>query len=321
MAEIVIGSESVRSLTWSSFWSDIRRWIAGPLQWTALAALVPAPLYVLLSILLVQVASATAKTVINPFNMIGLVFLRNVLGAALLCIVVRPRVGTLTRSQWINVFCLGVVLAAFNAEFYLSLNYAPLGIVMTFGFLGALAVSVMGAKRRVEYVWPTLAFSGILLLTILRGTSTIEPFGILCVFGYSVLWALYIIVSARCSRTTPGLTGLCLAMGVAAALTAPFAWPHVGAFVSSRDAITSLLVVVLFATMPFGLEFLSLKRLSPAVFGVLLSTEPVVAALVGMIMLRQFLSPSEWIALAIVSVAAVGASVTTDANRGSDRIL
>jgi len=310
MPDIAIDVDTARSPTWPSLWSAIPRRIAQRVRLTAVAALLPAPLYVLLSILLVQVSSATAKTVITTSNLIGLVFLRNVLGAVLLVIVVRPRINNLTGSQWVNVVCLGAVLAAFNAEFYLSLNYAPLGIVMTFGFLGALAVSVIGAKKRADYLWPTLAFFGILLLTPLHGTSNIEPFGILCVFGYSALWALYIVISSRCSRTTPGLTGLCLAMAVAGTLTAPFAWPHIGDFVGSRDAISSLLVVVLFATLPFGLEFLALKRLSPAVFGVLLSTEPVVAALIGMIMLRQFLSPIQWIALAIVSVAAVGASVT-----------
>jgi inner membrane transporter RhtA len=314
MAGMVISIENVRRSRWSSLKSHLRKWMAGPSEQRDLAALVPAPLYVLLSILLVQVASATAKTVISPINLIGLVFLRNALGAGLLCIVVRPRFASLTRSQWTNVLCLGAVLAAFNAGFYLSLNYVPLAIVMTFGFLGALVVSVIGAKRPLDYLWPTLAFSGILLLTPLRSTSTVAPFGMLCVFGYSVLWALYIVTSSRCSRTTPGLTGLCLAMGVAAGLTAPFAWPYLGDFIGSRDARSSLLVVVLFATMPFGLEFLALKRLSAAVFGVLLSTEPVVAALVGMIMLHQFLSFAEWIALAIVSVAAVGASMTGGRN-------
>jgi len=309
MAEIIISIESVRTSTWSSLMADVRKWIPKPSEQRPLAALVPAPLYVLLSILMVQVASATAKTVISPFNLIGLVFLRNILGAVLLCIVIRPSVTSLTRSQWANVLCLGAVLGAFNAGFYLSLNYVPLGIVMTFGFLGALAVSVIGAKKLIDYLWPMLALSGILLLTPLRGTSTLQPFGVLCVFGYALLWALYIVTSSRCSRTTPGLTGLCLAMAVAAVLTGPFAWPHLGDFLGSRNAISSLLVVVLFATIPFGLEFLALKRLSPYVFGILLSTEPVVAALGGMIMLHQFLSPAEWIALVVVSVAALGASM------------
>jgi len=89
----------------------------------------------------------------------------------------------------------------------------------------------------------------------------------MCVFAYSILWALYIVTSSRCSRTTPGLTGLCLAMGVAAALTGLFAWPYLGDFLGSRDTLSSLIVVVLFATMLFGLEFLALKRLSSSVFG------------------------------------------------------
>jgi inner membrane transporter RhtA len=86
--------------------------------------------------------------------------------------------------------------------------------------------------------------------------------------------------------------------------------PHVPEFLASRDTAVSVLVVALFAALPFGLEFLALKRLSPAVFGVLLSTEPAVAALVGMIMLGEFLPATGWIALAVVSAAAFGASLT-----------
>src|SRR5262245_25243187 len=106
----VVGTREIgycgRSSTWSWFMGRVRKRPPGPSEQRALAALIPAPLYVLLSILLVQIASATAKTVISPVNLIGLVFLRNLLGAVLLCIVVRPSFASFTRAQWANVLCL-----------------------------------------------------------------------------------------------------------------------------------------------------------------------------------------------------------------------
>lgn len=290
--------------------SDLRRRMSRVLATRSIAALIPAPFYVLAAILLLQVGSATAKSISSPDNLIGLVFLRNALGAALLWIVVRPDLANLTRPQWASVLGLGAVLAAFNAGFYYILNFLPLGIVVTFGFLGALAISVVGARRPLDYLWPALASAGIVLLTPLGGAASLDPFGLLCAFGYALLFALYILMSSRCSRTTSGLTGLCLAMAVAAILTAPLGMPHVGEFLASRDVAFSVLVVVLFAALPFGLEFLALKRLSPAIFGILLSTEPAVAALVGMLMLGEFLSATGWIALAVVSIAALGATLT-----------
>jgi inner membrane transporter RhtA len=292
------------------FFEHLRGWVRRAVAARSLAALVPAPFYVLTGILLLQVGSATAKGIIGPDNVIGLVFLRNALGAALLWVVVRPDPASLTPSQWGNVLGLGAVLAAFSAGFYYTLNFLPLGIVMTFGFLGALAISIVGARRPLDYLWPVLALAGIVLLTPLGGAASLDPFGLFCGFGYALLFALYIVMSSRCSRSTTGLTGLCLATAVAAILTAPLGLPHVPEFLASRDTAVSVLVVALFAALPFGLEFLALKRLSPAVFGVLLSTEPAVAALVGMIMLGEFLPATGWIALAVVSAAAFGASLT-----------
>ena len=309
MSILAIGIGGATASPSAPLFVRLRRLATRAVAGRSLAALVPAPFYVLTGLLLLQVGSATAKNIIDADNVIGLVFLRNTLGAALLWVVVRPDVARLTRSQWLSVLGLGAVLAAFSAVFYYTLNVLPLGIVMTVGFLGALAVSVVGARRPIDYLWPLLALAGILLLTPL-GDAGVDPFGLLCAFGYALLFALYILMSSRCSRTTPGLTGLCLATAVAAILTAPFGLSHVPEFLGSRDVALSVLVIALFGALPFGLEFLALKRLSPAVFGILLSTEPAIAALVGMVMLGEFLSGVGWIALAVVSIAALGATLT-----------
>ena len=275
-----------------------------------LHTLVPAPLYVVLAILLLQVGSATAKDIMNPSNAMGLIFLRNLLGGTVLLAAIRPDIASLTRRQWINAVLLGANLAVLNSAGYFALNLIPLGMVMTIGFLGPLTVSVIGARRPVEFLWPVLAFAGVFLLTPAGGGSDLDPLGVALACGFALAWGTYILLSARNARTTPGLTGFCLAMCISAVLTAPFAASSVGDFLVSAEMVVSVLMVALFGTLPFALEFIALKRLSPAVFGVLLSTEPALASVVGMIMLGEILSGGGWTALVMVSVAALGSTLT-----------
>ena len=269
-----------------------------------LHTLVPAPLYVVLAILILQVGTATAKDIMNPSNAMGLIFLRNLLGGTVLFAAIRPDLASLTRRQWGNAVALGANLAVLNSVGYFALTLIPLGVVVTIGFLGPLTVSVIGARRRIEFLWPVLAFAGVFLLTPAGGGSDLDTLGVTLACGFALAWGTYILLSARSARTTPGLTGFCLAMCISAVLTAPFAATSVGDFLVSAEMVVSVLVVALFA----------LKRLSPAVFGVLLSTEPGIASVVGMIMLGEILSAGGWTALAMVSVAALGSTLTAKRN-------
>ena len=275
-----------------------------------LHTLIPAPLYVILALSLLQVGSATAKEIMNPSNAVALVFLRNLLGGVVLVAVLRPDLGSLTRRQWLDVAGLGAVLALFSSLGYLALNRIPLGLVMTIGFLGPLTVSLFGARRLPGFLWPLLAFAGVYLLTPASGATHLDPLGLTHALGFAAVWAIYILLSSRISKAIPGLTGFAIAMCISALCTLPFAVTTVGDFFVSIEVVGLVHLVALFMTLPFALEFIALKRLSPAVFGVLLSLEPGMASLVGLIMLGELLSPTGWTALAMVSVAALGSTLT-----------
>jgi inner membrane transporter RhtA len=60
--------------------------------------------------------------------------------------------------------------------------------------------------------------------------------------------------------------------------------------------------------LPYSLELVALRRLPEAVFGVLMSLDPAVAALVGFVALDQALGARELVAIAMVIIASVGAT-------------
>ena len=144
----------------------------------SVAARVPAPLLVVAAILTILIGHATAKHLLTTDTVFGLVFLRNLLAAAMLLAVVRPRVFDLDRGQWANAIAFGITIAVFNSLFYLVIPRIPLAIAVTISFLGPLAVGLIGARRPPAFVWPVLAFAGVLMLTPVGGVSDLDPLGV-----------------------------------------------------------------------------------------------------------------------------------------------
>ena len=203
------------------------------------------------------------------------------------------------------------MVAGFNVAVYLALQVLPLGLVATFGFLGPLTVSLIGMHRTLDALWPALGFAGVLLLTPWAGTGTVGASGVGAGLFYAAMWALYILASARAGRTMPGISGFALANLFAAALIAPLGYAGAAQFLAT-DTILQVAIIVVFSTVPFAMEFLALKRLPPRVFGVLLSLEPGIAALIGLALLGERLSALGWVALLLVSLASAGATLARE---------
>lgn len=277
------------------------------------ASLVPPPILVVAAILLLQFGSATAKSIITPANVVAIIFLRNLFGGMALSVAARPNLGALSRGQLGTAALLGANLALMNILGYLAIAALPLGVVTTIGFLGPLGISAVMARRPSDFVWPALALAGVALLNPIQ--TDLDPLGLAYAFGFAASWACYILGSARSARSTPGITGLALAMAAAALFTAPLAAPALPDLLGSAENIRTIALVILFATLPFALEFSALKRMSPRQFGVLVATEPAMGALVGMVALGELLSGAAWTALALVSAAAFGSTLSAKGER------
>lgn len=269
---------------------------------------VPPPAQVLAGIISVQVGAALAKQLFGVVGSAGAVALRLFFAALILLAVWRPSV-RLGRRALLVVVGYGVVLGVMNLCFYLALAKVPLGVVVTIEFLGPLAVAIGGSRRWLDGLWALLAAGGVVLLT--EGRGELHLVGILFALAAAVCWAAYILLSAALGRHTSDGGGLALGMVLAAAVVVPVGLVDSGpALFEPWVLLVGLGVALLSSVIPYSLELEALRRIPPKVFGVLMSLEPAVAALVGLIVLHEALGPIQWVAILLVVAASAGATRT-----------
>ena len=213
----------------------------------------------------------------------------------------------------------GLTLAVMNFSIYQAFARIPLGIAVTIEFLGPLGVAIASSRRRVDLLWVALAALGVILL----GTSGISAAsfagsrpgtvaaGLIYALIAAVTWACYILLSSATGRRFSGGTGLTIAMGIAAVLITPVAVVSAGrALLKPAVLGTGVVVGLLSSVIPYRFELETLRRVPARVFGIWMSMEPAVAALVGVIVLSQSLGLQQWLAIGCVTVATAGAALT-----------
>ena len=267
---------------------------------------------VLLAVTSVQVGGAVAKTLFDELGPGGTVFLRVVFAAALLAAVWRPSVRGLGRRELALVALFGISLAGMNGSFYLALDRLPLGVAVTFEFVGPLGVAVAGSRKPLDLIWVALATTGILLLAGPVG-GDINGLGVFFALLAGAFWAAYILLSARVGQEIEGGGGLALAMIVASAvLVAPGVADAGAELLDPRLLALGAAVAMLSSAIPYSLELEALRRLPKRVFGVLMSLEPAVAAAAGFVVLGEVLDARELLAIALVVAASAGATRTAE---------
>ena len=275
---------------------------------------VPAPALVLASIASVQMGSAIAAKLFDRAGPSGVVWLRLSFGAVIMLALSRPRLRGQSRRALGIAVLFGISLAAMNWSFYEALSRMPLGPAVTVEFIGPLAVAVAGSRRALDAVWVVLAAAGVLLLTS-GGVSGVTADGVLLAALAGFFWGCYILLSQRVGRHFPGVTGLSLALAVGAVLMVPAGLVGAGSRILSGTVLLGAVAVALLSSVvPYSFELTALRSLPSHVFGVLMSLEPAMAALAGVIVLHQHLLPREYAAIACVVLASAGATLT--ARRG-----
>jgi inner membrane transporter RhtA len=275
------------------------------------AGAVPPTGLVLLSIGTVQFGAAIAKGLFDELGPTGTVFLRIGFAALVLLILWRPSVGGHARGDYLTAGVFGLVLAAMNLTLYLALDRIPLGVAVTLEFVGPLGVAVAGSRRVLDLLWAVLAAAGILLLAPLNilGEVDLDPVGVALALLAGCFWASYILLSARTGNAFPGGTGLVIALCVGTVVLAPVGISGGGlALLDPGLLLAGFGVAVLSSAIPFSLELEALRKLPARVFGVLMSLEPAVAALIGFVVLGERLGLRALAAVVLVTVAAAGAS-------------
>jgi inner membrane transporter RhtA len=266
----------------------------------------PAIGLVVTAITSVQLGAGFAVTLFDDLGPAGTAFLRQALSALVLLAVWRPR---RPERDVRLVVAFGATLGLMNWMIYTAMDRIPLGIAVTIEFLGPLGVAIAGSRQARDVLWVLLAGAGVALLSA-PGGSGLEAGGVAAALAAAVLWAAYIHLSARTGRVFAGGTGLALAMPLSALVTAPVGVAQAGSALLRPELLASAGVVALASSViPYSLELEALRRLPPRVFGVLMSLEPAVAALAGLVVLGQSLDARQVAAIGLVVTASAGAAL------------
>jgi inner membrane transporter RhtA len=269
---------------------------------------VPPPVLVVAAVSSVQFGAAFAKSIFDEIGPSGTVFLRMLFAALVLMAIWRPRLSGHARRDAVLIVLFGASLAGMNGTFYAALDRIPLGVAVTFEFVGPLSVAVFGSRSRLDLVWVVLAAAGIVLLSDFGGAD-LDGLGVALALIAGAFWAAYILLAARVGQAFPGGGGLALAMLVALVPLAPIGIAEAGADLLIVWVLAAgFAVAMLSSAIPYTLELEALRRMPANVFGVLMSLEPALAATAGFIVLGEDLVAREIVAILLVVAASAGAA-------------
>ncbi|VTN15208.1 Inner membrane transporter rhtA [Raoultella terrigena] len=198
-----------------------------------------------------------------------------------------------------------------NYLFYLSIQRIPLGIAVALEFTGPLAVALFGSRRPLDFVWVVLAVLGLwYLLPLGQDVAQVDLTGALLALGAGACWAVYILTGQRAGEEHGPAT---VAMGslIAAVIFVPLGMLQATDTLFQWSLLPlGLAIAVLSTALPYSLEMIALTRMPTKTFGTLMSMEPALAALSGMVFLGETLTFTQTLALGAIILASMGSTLT-----------
>ncbi len=277
---------------------------------------------VLIAIVSVQLGATLSKHVFPLVGSEGTTALRQFFATASLLIVFRPWRGGPERKHWPVLALYGAILGVMNLVFYASIARIPLGIAVALEFSGPLTVAILGSRKWSDFIWVGCAVAGLLILLPWQGlggegSTVLDLLGVVYALIAGVLWGLYIIVGQKVGDRVHGGKAVALGMAFSTIFTVPIGVAFAGAsLLSPTILLYGIGIGILASAIPYALEMIALKAMPAKTFGLMMSLEPAVAALLGLVILHELLTPLQWLAVALVIVASAGSSLT--AKRGSN---
>ena len=274
---------------------------------------IQALLLLLIAMISIQSSGSLAKILFQQFPILTVSSLRLLLGSIILAVIFKIWQINFKQVRWKAILSYGIALAGMNALFYLSIDRLPLGIAVSFEFIGPLSVALYYARQKFDFVWVGLAIVGLVLLFPFdQASQSLDPLGITFALGAGAFWAIYIVAGQKPSGVSGNHT-VCLGMFVGMLCLLPIAlFTGMPASVfEPSNLIYFIALAVLASALPFSLEMIALRNLSALSFGTLMSVEPAIAALSGFVFLGEQLLWTQWLALTVIIAASIGCTVTT----------
>jgi inner membrane transporter RhtA len=251
--------------------------------------------------------------------------LRQGFAALILVVAFRPWRGLpLSREAWGILVLYGVLLGVMNLAFYMAIARIPLGIGVALEFTGPLAIALLGMRWPLDLIWVACAAAGLLgLLPIDEASAALDPLGVILALVAGACWAGYILTSQWSGARIDAFVAVSFGMVISALTTLPIALAHLAMGEVDGSALLTALppavaIALLSSAIPYSLEMVALKRLPAKTFAILMSVEPAVAALAGLILLSEQLTLVQWIAVSLVGIASAGATWSSRSRKPLD---
>ncbi|MFG0382436.1 threonine/homoserine exporter RhtA [Pseudomonas sp. zbq_18] len=259
----------------------------------------------------IQSGASVAKGLFPLVGPEGTTALRLSLAALILGVIMRPWRTRPNFTAWRSLVGYGLSLGGMNLLFYMSLKTIPLGIAVALEFTGPLALALLSSRRLLDFAWVALAVCGLwLLLPDTRSTDHLDPLGMALALGAGLCWALYILFGQK-AGAAHGSQTVVFGTLVAALLVLPIGLSQAGSALFSLDLLPiALAVAVMSSALPYSLEMFALTRLPARTFSILMSMEPAIAALSGLLFLSERLAANQWLAIGAIILASAGAAAT-----------
>ena len=266
-----------------------------------------APLFCVVSMSSIQLGGALSRPVSAEYGTASTTWLRLCVAALVLAIAARPRLRSYSRRHWLAALLLGSAMAGMTLCYFESVNRVPLGLAVAINFLGPLAVSTAGVRRVGMLAWPLLAALGVWLLARHDGMWVVaSPSALLFPLGTAVCWAAYIVLMKHIGQQFDGLQGLATSLIVAAAVLTPLGLAQSHGRIATGQVLDAAWLALLVPLLPYVLELSALRRMTSSSFGILMSSEPAIAAAIGFLALAQPLTPLQTAGILCVVIASVG---------------
>ncbi|WP_417642163.1 threonine/homoserine exporter RhtA [Enterobacter kobei] len=268
-------------------------------------------LVIVIAMLSIQSGASLAKSLFPLIGAPGVTALRLALGTLILIVIFKPWRLRFTRQQRKPLLLYGLSLGAMNYLFYLSIQTVPLGIAVALEFTGPLAVALFASRRPVDFIWVALAVLGLwFLLPLGQDVSHVDLTGAALALGAGACWAIYILSGQRAGEEH-GPATVAIGSLIAAVVFVPIGVLQTGDALWHWSVLPlGLGVAILSTALPYSLEMVALTRLPTRTFGTLMSMEPGLAALSGMVFLGETLTLTQWLALLAIITASMGSTLT-----------
>lgn len=268
-------------------------------------------LVLLIAMISIQGGASLAKSLFPLVGAPGVTALRLALGTIILAIVFKPWRLRFTREQRLPLLFYGLSLGGMNYMFYLSIQTIPLGIAVALEFTGPLAVALFSSRRPVDFIWVILAVLGLwYLLPLGENVSHVNLSGAAFALGAGACWAIYILCGQRAGEEH-GPATVALGSLIAAIVFVPLGTLQSGELLWHWSILPlGIAVAVLSTALPYSLEMIALTRLPTRTFGTLMSMEPAMAAISGMVFLGETLALQQVLALMAIVIASMGSTLT-----------